>query len=103
MWTVLFVNFAFPMIMLMSRDSKRNYFFLMFVGVIIFIGHYLDIIMVVMPGTVGHHWTGLSWMELGNFMFFLGLFIYVVLTNLSKRPLMVKNHPFLEESAHHSY
>jgi hypothetical protein len=103
MWTVLFVNFAFPMIMLMSRDSKRNYFFLMFVGVIIFIGHYLDIIMVVMPGTVGHHWTGLSWMELGNFLFFLGLFMYVVLTNLSKRPLMVKNHPFLEESAHHSY
>jgi hypothetical protein len=57
MWTVLLVNFAFPMILLMSRDSKRNYFFLMFVGVIIFIGHYLDIIMVVMPGTVGHHWT----------------------------------------------
>jgi hypothetical protein len=103
MWTVLFVNFAFPMIMLMSRDSKRNYFFLMFVGAIIFIGHYLDIIMVVMPGTVGHHWTGLGWMELGTFLFFLGLFIYVVLTNLSKRPLSVKNHPFLEESAHHSY
>ena len=59
--------------------------------------------MVVMPGTVGHHRTGLGWMELGNFMFFLGLFIYVVLNNLSKRPLMVKNHPFLEESAHHAY
>jgi hypothetical protein len=56
-----------------------------------------------MPGTVGHHWTGLGWMELGTFFFFLGLFIYVVLTNLSKRPLLVKNHPFLEESAHHSY
>lgn len=103
MWTVLFVNFAFPMIMLMSRDSKRNYFLLMFVGAIIFIGHYLDIIMVVMPGTVGHAWTGLGWMELGTFLFFLGLFIYVVLTNLSKRPLAVKNHPFMEESLHHTY
>ncbi len=103
MWTVFFVNFAFPMIMLMSRDSKRNYFFLMFVGTIIFIGHYLDVIMIVMPGTVGHHWTGLSWMELGTFLFFLGVFMYVVLTNLSKRPLLVKNHPFLEESKHHSY
>jgi hypothetical protein len=29
--------------------------------------------------------------------------MYVVLNNLSKRPLMVKNHPFLEESAHHAY
>lgn len=102
MWTVLFMNFAFPMIMLMSRDSKRNFFFLMFVGTIIFVGHYLDMIMVVMPGTVGHAWTGLGWMELGTFLFFLGLFIYVVLNNLSKRPLAVKHHPLLEESLHHT-
>lgn len=102
MWTVLFVNFAFPMIMLMSRDCKRNFFFLMFVGTIIFIGHYLDIIMVIMPGTVGHSWTGLSWMEFGTFFFFLGLFIFVVLNALAKVPLLVKNHPFLQESLHHS-
>lgn len=102
MWTVLFVNFAFPMIMLMSRDCKRNFFFLMFVGTIIFVGHYLDIIMIVMPGTVGHSWTGLSWMELGTFLFFLGLFINVVLRALTKAPLLVKNHPFLQESLHHS-
>lgn len=102
MWTVLFVNFAFPMVMLMSRDSKRNFFFLVFVGTIILVGHYLDMIMIVMPGTVGHHWTGLSWMELGPFLFFLGLFILVVLNNLTKAPLLVKNHPFLEESLHHT-
>ena len=103
MWAVFFVNFLFPMVLLMSRDSKRNFYFLVFVGTIIFIGHYLDMIMIVMPGTVGHNWTGLSWMEIGNFLFFLGLFIYVVLTNLAKRPLLVKNHPFLSESLHHSY
>ncbi|WP_317898558.1 quinol:cytochrome C oxidoreductase [Aurantibacillus circumpalustris] len=102
MWTVFFINFALPMVMLMSRDSKRNFFFLMFVGTIIFIGHYLDVIMIVMPGTVGHHWTGLSWMEFGCFFFFLGLFIYVVLNALAKVPLRVKNHPFIQESLHHS-
>lgn len=102
MWTVFFVNFAFPMVMLMSRDCKRNFFFLMFIGTIIFVGHYLDLIMIVMPGTVGHSWTGLSWMEFGTFFFFLGLFIYVVLHALTKKPLMVKNHPFLQESLHHS-
>lgn len=102
MWTVFFVNFAFPMVMLMSRDSKRNFFFLVFVGTIIFVGHYLDMIMIVMPGTVGHHWTGLSWMEIGNFFFFLGLFINVVLNALAKAPLLVKNHPFVQESLHHS-
>jgi hypothetical protein len=102
MWTVFFVNFAFPMVMLMSRDCKRNFFFLMFIGTIIFIGHYLDVIMIVMPGTVGHAWTGLSWMEFGCFAFFLGLFIFVVTRALSKAPLMVKNHPYLDESLHHS-
>lgn len=102
MWTVLFVNFAFPMVMLMSRDAKRNFFFLIFVGTIILAGHYLDLIMIVMPGTVGHHWTGLGWMELGTFLFFLGLFLFVVMNALAKAPLMVKNHPFLQESMHHS-
>jgi hypothetical protein len=102
MWTVFFINFACPMIMLMSRDSKRNFWFLTFVGFVIFVGHYLDIVMMVMPGTVGKHWTGLSWMEVGTFLGFLGLFIHVVFTNLTKRPLMVKNHPFLQESLHHS-
>lgn len=102
MWTVFFINFACPMIMLMSRDSKRNFWFLMFVGCVIFVGHYLDVVMIVMPGTVGHHWTGLSWMEYGTFAGFLGLFLYVVLNNLTKRPLLVKNHPFLQEALHHS-
>ncbi|HWY10475.1 MAG TPA: quinol:cytochrome C oxidoreductase [Bacteroidia bacterium] len=102
MWTVLFVNFAFPMVMLMSRDCKRNFFFLVFVGTIILVGHFLDVIMIVMPGTVGHHWTGVSWMEFGTLAFFLGLFIYVVLTALAKVPLLVKNHPFVQESLHHS-
>lgn len=102
MWAVFFINFAFPMIMLMSTDSKRNFWFLTFVGFIIFVGHYLDVVMMVMPGTVGKYWTGLSWMEIGIFLGFLGLFIHVVFNNLSKRPLMVKNHPYLDESLHHS-
>ena len=102
MWGVFFINFAFPMVMLMSRDSKRNFFFLIFVGIIILIGHFLDVIMIVMPGTVGHHWTGLGWMEFGTFAFFLGLFIYVVLNALTKAQLRVKNHPYLQESLHHS-
>lgn len=102
MWTVLFVNFAFPMVMLMSRDCKRNFFYLIFVGTIILIFHYLDVIMIVMPGTVGHYWTGLSWMEAGTFLFFLGIFLSVVFRVLASAPLLVKNHPFLQESIHHS-
>ena len=102
MWTVFFMNFLFPMILLMSRDSKRNYFFLVFVGCIIFVGHWLDVFMMVMPGTVNGHWH-LGWMEIGMSLGFLGLMLYVVHRALTKSPLMVQKHPYLDESVHHHY
>ena len=102
MWTVFFMNFAFPMILLMSRDAKRNYFFLTFVGCIIFVGHWLDVFMMVMPASVHGNWH-LGWVELGTALGFLGLVLFVVHRALSKAPLMVQKHPYLEESVHHHY
>lgn len=100
MWTVFFMNFVFPMVLLMSRDAKRNYYFLVFVGCIIFVGHWLDVYMMVMPGTVhGNHHFG--FMEIGTALGFLGLLLFVVHSALAKRPLMVEKHPYLEESLHH--
>jgi hypothetical protein len=100
MWTVFFLNFAFPMILLMSRDSKRNYFFLTFVGSIIFIGHWLDVFMMVMPASVQGHWH-LGFIEIGMALGFLGLLLFVVNRALSKSSLMIKQHPYLDESLHH--
>jgi hypothetical protein len=102
MWTVFFMNFVFPMILLMSRDAKRNYFFLTFVGCIIFVGHWLDVYMMVMPATVKGHWH-LGMMEIGTALGFLGLLLYVIHRALAKTPLMVQKHPYLDESVHHHY
>lgn len=102
MWTVFFMNFVFPMVLLMSRDAKRNYFFLVFVGCIIFVGHWLDVFMMVMPATVHKEWH-LSWVEIGTAMGFLGLLIFVVNKALTKAPLMIQKHPYLDESLHHHY
>lgn len=100
MWTVFFMNFVFPMILLMSRDAKRNYYFLVIVGSIIFVGHWLDVFMMVMPATVNGHWH-LSWMEIGTALGFLGALLFVIHSSLAKRPLLVKQHPYLDESLHH--
>jgi hypothetical protein len=97
---VFIVNFMLPMLFLMSRESKRAYGVLMTIGAIIFVGHWLDVFLLIMPGTVFGHWT-IGLLEIGMFMMFLGGFIYLVLTNLSKAPLMVKHNPYLEESLHH--
>lgn len=98
-WIIFIINFTIPMIMLMSRDSKRNRSFLLIVGYIIAIGHWLDTYLLVMPGTVGGEWH-LGWMEIGMALGFLGLFIFIVLSALTKAPLQVQKHPYLEESLH---
>jgi hypothetical protein len=57
--------------------------------------------MLVLPGTLGHHFHGIGLLEVGMFVLFLGLFITRVLTVLTKAPLTPVNHPYLEESVHH--
>ena len=71
------------------------------VGSIILIGHWLDVILMVMPGSLGHTFHNIGLLEVGMFMAFLGLFINTVMRTLAKAPLTVVNHPYLEESIHH--
>ena len=97
---MFFLNLALPMILLMSRDAKRNPAFLKTIGVILIFTHWLDVFVMVMPGSVAGHW-GIGPLEIGMFLGFAGLFIFVVLGQLAKAPLMVQKHPLLEESKHH--
>lgn len=94
------INFAFPMLILMSRDAKRNASILIFVGLVIVTGHWLDVYIMVSGGSMGAQ-ASIGFLEIGMALAFLGLFIRVVLTNLTKAPLTPVNHPFLDESIHH--
>lgn len=99
-WLTFIINFTLPMLFLMSKDAKRNAKYLFPVGVIIFIGHWLDVYMLITPGAMQSHGT-IGFLEIGMALGFLGLFLFVVLNALSKAPLLAKNHPYLEESLHH--
>lgn len=99
-WGMLIVNFVLPMLFLMDRDNKRNMKFITVFGVIIFMGHWVDAYMLITPGTMKEHGF-IGFFEIGLALGFLGLFLNVVLRALASRSLMVKNHPFLEESLHH--
>lgn len=98
--TNLVVNFIFPFLVLMSRDAKRNMAFLLVTGVVIICGHWLDMYLMVMPGTVKANY-GIGLLEIGMFVGFTGLFVFVTLNALTKAALVPKNHPFLDEAAHH--
>jgi hypothetical protein len=101
MYFAMFViNFAFPMLLLMSRDAKRHAGILTLVGLIILAGHWVDIYIMVSAGSLGAN-AHIGFLEIGMAVMVLGIFMYVVLNNLTKAPLTPVNHPFLDESLHH--
>jgi hypothetical protein len=99
-FSMFFINFAFPMLILMSRDAKRNVRILTFVGLVILVGHWLDVFIMVSGGSMGPN-ASVGFMEVGMALLMAGVFIRIVLNNLTKAPLTPVNHPFLDESVHH--
>lgn len=96
------MNFVFPVLLLMNSDYKRINWFIILTGIVILAGHYVDLFVLVMPGTVGTSWfIGIP--EIGALLFFFGLFVLVVFSALTKAPLLVKNNPFVKESKHFHY
>ena len=55
---------------------------------------------MIMPGTLKAD-SGFGLIELGTYMIFLGMFLFLTLRTLSKGNLFAKNHPMLDESLHH--
>ncbi|TAH30014.1 MAG: quinol:cytochrome C oxidoreductase [Cytophagales bacterium] len=92
-----FINFAFPLLVLMAKEAKRTTVILKVVAGAILVGHYLDFYLIIMPGTIGDN-SGFGFVEIGCILIFASLFIYTVAHNLTKAPMIAKNHPFIKES-----
>jgi hypothetical protein len=99
---MLVMNFIFPLLILMNSDYKRLNYFIVMAGIVILLGHYIDIFNMIMPSAVGDQWfIGVA--ELGGFIFFLGLFLFVVFKEISKAPLHAAGDPFMGESERFHY
>ncbi|MBA6152233.1 quinol:cytochrome C oxidoreductase [Gelidibacter maritimus] len=99
---MLVLNFVFPFLVLMHSDYKRVPWFVMMGGVIILVGHYVDLFVMIMPATVVDRWyIGIP--EIGSILLLGGLFMLVVFTSLSKAPLTPKGNPFIKESENFHY
>ena len=94
----LILNFFVPLLGLMTRNSKRGSMILLPVAIVVFIGHWIDLYQLIMPGAVGYEMAGIGLTELGTTIGFAGLFLLVVFRSLAKAPLVPKNHPFYKES-----
>ena len=99
---MLVLNFVFPFLILMNSDYKRVPWFVMMAGVLVLVGHYVDVFVMIMPGTVGDRWyIGIP--EIASVLLFGGLFLLVVFTSLTKAPLTPKHNPFIKESENFHY
>jgi hypothetical protein len=96
------MNFVFPILLLLNSDYKSKPWFVFIGGVVILVGHYIDVFIMVMPSTVGSEWFfGIP--EISALCFFVGLFIYTTLSSFAKASPIPKGNPFLKESEHFHY
>ncbi len=128
-WGNLLMNFVLPFLILLRNDTKRKYGSLIFTASLIFFGHWWDFFQMVKPGALHTAHEAIAKMspavvggteeaakhgaeflmgftipgllEVGTFVGFIGLFLYVMFHNLTKAGLVPKNDPFLAESLQH--
>ncbi len=99
---MLVMNFIFPLLILMNSDYKRLNYFIVMAGIVILLGHYIDVFNMIMPSAVGDQWF-IGVPEIGGFLFFFGLFILVVFKEISKAPLHAAGDPYMGESERFHY
>jgi hypothetical protein len=119
----LIINFVLPFFILMRNDTKRKFGSVGFVAGLVLFGHWIDFFLMLKPGILhtahevashdGHGeaaehashfamgFTIPGLLEIGTFLGFGALFLFVVLTALGKSALVPKNDPYLQESLHH--
>jgi len=90
------INFGGPLLMLMSRGSKRRLTWLMVTSIVVFIGHWIDLYVAIMPGVIGEPHFGI--LEIGMTLLCLGSFLFVFFRSFAKAPVVPENHPYFKES-----
>ena len=103
-WRIFFflnfiLNFTIPFLVLLPGKTNSNKMIISFICIILIIGQWVDLYLQIMPGVTGV--SSIGFIEIGTFIGFTGLFIFIVNRTLSRIPLIPKNHPYLEESIYH--
>ncbi len=96
----LIINFVAPLLLLMKRDSKRNYTTITVLAIVILFGHWLDFFMMVFPA-ISREQVPVMLYDFGIALGFVGLIMFLTARALAKSPLIATNHPFIKESIIH--
>lgn len=99
-WFGFIINFVAPLLILMTRRSKRNYATVTVMALVMLFGHWLDFYQMVF-GSVARERVPLNLYDFGIALGFVGVIMAVTGRVLSKHPMVAKNHPFIKESIIH--
>ena len=99
-WLMFIINFIAPLLILMTRDAKRNYGTVALMAVLIIFGHWLDFYQMVFPAVSPNKVPNIIY-DLGIALGFVGLIMFATAKALTKAPLLARNHPFVKESLIH--
>ncbi len=103
------INFFVPFLVLLPNKLAKNPKVLLIMAITILVGFFLDVYLSVFPPLV-HTFAGVGehthpvfgLYEIGIFLGFAGIFMFVVFKNMAKRKhILPVNHPYIEESLLH--
>jgi hypothetical protein len=105
---LIFFHFAFPFLVLLSRDIKRNAKYIAMLAIFILFMRLVDMFYMIGPspriGGEGHGSEFLiSWMDLVAPLAVGGIWLWWFFGELQKRPLVPINDPFLENAIEHGH
>jgi len=96
----LIINFVVPFFVLMRAKAKRRSASLIVVSVFLLLGHWIDFYLMVIPGSSGNT-VHFGLFEIAIALGYIGLFSYVVFSQLTKASLQAFKHPLYKESLEH--
>lgn len=107
-WSLVFFHFAFPFLVLLSRDIKRNAKWLAMLAIFILIMRLVDMYYLIGPaprigmgGREVEFLASISWMDFVAPVAVGGIWLWWFFGELMKRPLIPINEPMLENAINH--
>jgi hypothetical protein len=98
---LVLLHFALPFVLLLSRDLKRNANKLAMVAVGVLAMRFVDVVWLIAPTFTqhsAHEGFNLSWMDIAVPIGIGGIWLFVFLGELQKRPLLPFNDPYLPDA-----
>jgi hypothetical protein len=99
---LILFHFAFPFLVLLSRDLKRNSKWLARVAIFILVLRLVDYFFMIGPSPRVHAGAdALSWMDFVAPIAVGGIWLWAFFGQIQKRPIVPFNDPFMESAIEH--